>query len=293
MADLYSTLRVSKTADQKTIKSSFRKLAKQYHPDHNPNNKEAQSKFAKISQAYEILSDASKRAQYDRGEIDEEGKPKFQGFDPRSGFNAGNTSYSQRNKTNFGGMNFDTSDIFRDFFGGGMGMGGNPFENTGRPVNKNINVEATISLEDIVKNDKINIKLNNGKKLKIQLPQYVEEGQIIRLRGQGEQQYPGKAGDMLLTLRIKKHPLFEVKNNDLYIDQAIDLQDAILGSKLCVQTLEGKISLTVPEWTSSGKLLRIKGKGLPMKKGGRGDLYIKLQIMLPEGYKKELKALFN
>lgn len=285
MADLYSVLGVARNTDQKQIKSAFRKLAKQYHPDHNPNNKDAQTKFAKISHAYEILSDTAKKAQYDRGEIDEEGKPKYQGFAHN------NSGYTQRTKANFGGMNFDTSDIFKDFFGGGMGS--NSFENTARPANKNINVEATISLEDVISNNKLSLHLSNGKNLKIQLPKYVEEGQVIRLRGQGEQYYPGKSGDMLLTIKIKKHPYFELKGRDLYSEQPIDLQIAVQGGKLSVQTLEGQVSLTIPEWTNSGKLFRLKDKGLPTKKGERGNLYIKLNIMLPVEYKKELKGLFN
>lgn len=289
MADLYSVLGVARSASQKEIKSAFRKLAKQCHPDHNPNNKEAQSKFSKISQAYEILGDSKKKEQYDRGEIDTEGKPVFQGF---NGFNQGNTAYTQSGSANFAGRNFDASDIFRDFFGAGMGRS-NPFDNAKQNLNKNINLEAFVTLEDIVNNNKIDINLNNGKTLKIQLPKYIEEGQIIRLRGQGEHRYTGAPGDALVTLRIKKHSSFEVKNGDLYMDQEIELGQAVNGGKLFVQTLEGKVTIAIPEWTNSGKLFRLKGKGLPLKKNGRGDLYVKLQIILPGEYKKQLKELFN
>lgn len=292
MADLYSVLGVARGASQKEIKSAFRKLAKQFHPDHNPDNKDVENKFSKISQAYEILGNSKKKAQYDKGEIDAEGKPIFQGFEGYNGFNQARGPYTQSGPANFGGRNFDASDIFRDFFGAGMGKS-NPFDNSKQNLNKNISLEVFVTLEDIINNNKIDINLNNGKTLKIQLPKYLEEGQIIRLRGQGEHRYAGAPGDALLTLRIKKHSNFEIKHSDLYMDQEIELGRAVNGGKLFVQTLEGKVAITIPEWTDSGKLFRLKGKGLPMKKGGRGDLYVKLQIILPSEYKKQLKELFN
>lgn len=282
MADLYAELGLSRGASEKEIKSAFRKLAKRYHPDHNPNDKSAQHKFAKISQAYEILSDNTKKAQYDRGEIDSEGKPVFQGF---SGANNSH-NYSS---ANFNGMNFDAGDIFRDLFGTSKGRA-SQFKHA---INKNINAELSISLENIVNNSKIEVALPNGKNVKIQLPKYVEDGQVIRLRGQGEQIYSGAPGDALVTLRIKKHPVFEVQGVDLFMEQKLDLKDAVNGGKLFVETLENKLALNIPPWTDSGKLFRLKDKGLPAKGGERGDLYVKVQISLPKEYETQLKELFN
>lgn len=292
MLNPYSVLGVSKTASEKEIKSAFRKLAKQYHPDHNPNDKSAQDNFAKINQAYEILGDAKKRAQFDRGEIDGDGKPGFQGFTGKANpFNSSGSSGGFNFKSERG---FDASDILRDIFGAAgasdsaFGMGANSSIKAA-----DIAAETSISLQQLIANEKINVRLPNGKALKIQLPKYLEDGQVIRLRGQGERQAFGPSGDALITIKIKKDPLFEVKGRDLYMDLPIQLKDAVQGGKISVASIDGTLAISIPEWSSSGKLFRLKGKGLPTKIGGRADLYIRLLIMLPDKQDKKLKALFN
>ena len=293
MADLYNVLGVAKSATQKEIKSAFRKLAKQYHPDHNPNNKQAQDKFAKINQAYEILGDEEKRRKYDRGEIDSTGKPSFHGFNPGNGSN-----FSWGNP--FGGAgadSFDASDILNNLFGGGRTS---PFsrgrsQTSSQPdlSKKDIHVDVYVSLEDIIKNNKVEAKLANGKVLKVSLPKYLEDGTQVRLRGQGEDIAFGQKGDAIVTFKIAKHNNFELKGRDLYLDQKISLKDAVCGSKVIVNTINGDIALNIPEWTDSGKIFRLKGRGLTLKSGGHGDLYIKILITLPEEHKKQLTDLLN
>lgn len=291
MLNPYSVLGVSKTASEKEIKSAFRKLAKQHHPDHNPNDKSAQDKFSKINQAYEILGDAKKRAQFDRGEIDGEGKPGFQGFTGADPFSSAGSSGGFNFKAERG---FDASDILRDIFGA-SGASGSAFGMGANNSRKGADIaaEAYISLQQLIANEKIEVRLQNGKALKIQLPKYLEDGQVIRLRGQGEKQAFGPSGDALITIKIKKDPIFEVKGRDLYMDLPIQLKDAVQGGKISAETLDGTLAISIPEWSSSGKLFRLKGKGLPTKAGGRADLYIRLLIMLPDKQDKKLKALFN
>lgn len=295
MSNPYSVLGVGKTANEKEIKSAFRKLAKQYHPDRNPKDKTAQDKFAKINQAYEILGDQKKREQFDRGEIDAQGKPGFQGF-------AGTDPYARSGQTGgnpfSGGFNFnadrgfDTSDILRDIFGA-SGARDSSFGSSASAKAADIQGETYITLQQLVANEKIEVRLQNGKILKIQIPSYLEDGQTIRLRGQGAKHSFGTSGDALITIHIKNDPKFNIKNRDLYMDFTVPLKEAVLGGKVPVDTLDGTLSITIPAWTSSGKLLRLKGRGLSTKAGGRADLYIRLLIVLPDTPNENLKALLK
>ena len=299
MRDPYTVLGVARTAKPQEIKSAFRKLAKQYHPDHNKGDKSAQEKFAEINQAYEIIGDKEKKEKFDRGEIDAEGKPVFQGFagggqgqgfgGGRNPFGNGTSHFEFRSGGN--NSNFDAGDIFRDLFGAGNGAnrgGGFSGFGSGRRAQAtqqgaDIHASLSVTLEQIVGADKVEAIFPNGKKLKIKLPDYVEEGQTIRLKGQGEGVPFGRAGDALVTIHIKKHPRFHVEGRALHLDLPVLLKDAVLGAKETVETLDGRISLTIPAWSSSDRVLRLKGKGLPLKTGGRDDLYVHVRIMLPEG----------
>ncbi|WP_297322864.1 J domain-containing protein [uncultured Bartonella sp.] len=299
MRDPYTVLGVARTAKPQEIKSAFRKLAKQYHPDHNKGDKNAQEKFAEINQAYEIIGDKEKKEKFDHGEIDAEGKPIFQGFagggqgqgfgTGRNPFGNGASHFEFRSGGNTGA--FDAGDIFRDLFGSGNGANrGGGFSGFGSRARAqapqqgaDIHASLSVTLEQIVGADKVEAIFPNGKKLKIKLPDYVEDGQTIRLKGQGEAVPLGRPGDALVTIHIKKHPRFHVDGRALHLDLPVALKDAVLGTKEAVETLDGRVALKIPAWSSSDRVLRLKGKGLPLKTGGRDDLYVHVRIMLPEG----------
>lgn len=295
MRDPYSVLGVAKSAKPEEIKSAFRKLAKKYHPDQNKDDPQAQTKFSEINQAYEIIGDKDRRAQFDRGEIDAEGKQTFQGFggggaaggDPFAGFRQGAGQGGFRQGGGFGGA----EDIFSEIFGGGFGGGR---QRASRPA-KGADLSATIfvSLEQVMGAEKVEAVFPNGKNLAIKLPAFVEDGQVIRLKGQGEQPMGGVAGDAMVTVKFKTHPRFEVKGRDLHLDLPVSIKEAVLGGRAEVETLTGRLAVKIPEWSSSDKVLRLKGKGLPVKTGGHADLFVHIRLMLPENGDEALKAFFE
>ncbi|WP_420338583.1 DnaJ C-terminal domain-containing protein [Roseibium sp.] len=315
MRDPYSVLGVAKSASEGDIKKAFRQLAKKYHPDQNKDDPGAQQRFSEVNQAYEIIGDKDKRAQFDRGEIDAEGKQKFQsrGFDGFSGFEdfgaAGGSRGFRSSGGAAGGGGFD--DILNDILGGfggrggargGAGQGASGFSGAGgakarRPsTSKGANADliAAVSLEDILNSGKAQVTLPSGKTVNVTLPKGVVEGEKIRLKGQGHPgDQGGPAGDALIEVRFKTHKLFDVKGSDLHLDLPITLYEAILGAKIRTPTLTGAVNLTIPENTSSGKTMRLKGKGLPTKNGGHGDLLVKIQIMLPPHGDDELDTLMK
>ncbi|WP_428527813.1 DnaJ C-terminal domain-containing protein [Roseibium sp.] len=315
MRDPYSVLGVAKSASEGDIKKAFRQLAKKYHPDQNKDDPGAQQRFSEVNQAYEIIGDKDKRAQFDRGEIDAEGKQKFQsrGFDGFSGFEdfgaAGGSRGFRSSGGAAGGGGFD--DILNDILGGFGGRGGargsagpgaSGFAGAGgakarRPSpskGANADLIAAVSLEDILNSGKAQVTLPSGKTVNVTLPKGVVEGEKIRLKGQGHPgDQGGAAGDALIEVRFKTHKLFDVKGSDLHLDLPITLYEAILGAKIRTPTLTGAVNLTIPENTSSGKTMRLKGKGLPTKNGGHGDLLVKIQIMLPPHGDDELDTLMK
>ncbi|MCQ0986579.1 DnaJ C-terminal domain-containing protein [Jiella marina] len=313
MRDPYSVLGVAKSASEKEIKSAFRKLAKKYHPDANSNDSTAAARFNEANQAYEILGDKEKRAQFDRGEIDADGKPKFQGF-PGGGdpFGAGGPfgggggarsrpgGFEFRSSTN--AEDFDADSIFSSFFDGAFGgsgakrasRGGFSGARAGATKGADITAELTIDLEDVVSGEKVEVGFASGKKLAIRLPAGVEDGKQIRLKGQG-QPAPlagGQPGDALITIRFAPHARFKVEGRDLRCNVSVPLRQAVLGGRVEVETLDGRVALNVPAWSNSGKTFRLRGKGLTTKAGGRGDLFVQMQIILPEG-DRELEALMR
>lgn len=301
MRDPYSVLGVAKTAKPEEVKAAFRKLAKKLHPDQNQNDPKAQEKFAEINQAYEILGDKDKRGQFDRGEIDSEGKPAYQGFgghgaggaqggDPFAGFRRGNQSGGGFQQGGFDGAEDILSSIFGNGFGGNTGN-----RARSRAPSKAPDLKASISvtLEQAAGAEKVEAVFPNGKKLAIKLPKYVEDGQTIRLKGQGESIAGAVDGDALVTINIKKHPRFRQEGRDLHIDLPLPLSDAVLGGRAEVETLSGRVALRIPAWSSSDKTLRLKGKGLPNKTGDAGDLFVHVRIMLPENGDEELESLLR
>ena len=294
MRDPYDVLGVAKNASQKDIKAAFRKLAKKYHPDQNPDDPKAKERFNEANQAYEIIGEEAKRKQFDRGEIGPDGKPRFHDFagqgggDPFAGFRQrggpfGNQSSGRRFE--FRSDGFDAGDIFSEIFG--QQAGGPRPRGQGRggmPPAPDLEATMTVSIEDVVTAAKVTAHFPDGRKLAVKLPAYVEDGQVIRLKGQGElSPFSGERGDALVTIRFAAHPLYRVEGRDLLVDAPVPLQDAVLGGKVAVETPTGKVAVSLPAWSNSGRALRLRGRGLPLKTGGHGDLYAKVQITLPEG----------
>ncbi|ESY32878.1 J domain-containing protein [Mesorhizobium sp. C386A] len=305
MRDPYEVLGVAKNASANDIKSAYRKLAKKYHPDQNPNDPKAKDRFAAANQAYEVVGDEKNRAAFDRGEIDADGKPKFQGFegaagggDPFGGFRrqqgAGGSRFEFRSGRP-GGDPFDgNSDIFSQIFGdafsGARGAGAGDRRQQATAADLNVTLDVTI--EEIATAEKVTAMFPDGRKIAVKLPVYVEDGQTIRLKGQGEQG-PGQPGDALVKIRIRRHPRYRIEGRDLHADLEVALADAVLGAKVPVDTPTGRLAVNIPAWSSSDKVLRLKGRGLPEKAGGHGDLYAHVRIMLPEGGDSELEALMR
>ncbi|WP_336294768.1 J domain-containing protein [Bartonella sp. CB169] len=284
MRDPYTILGVARTAKPQEIKSAFRKLAKKYHPDHNMGDAKAKEKFSEINQAYEIIGDKDKKAQFDRGEIDMEGKPLYQAYGAGENFSNSHNPFSGGAKGfgASGSAGFDASDIFRDLFGRG-GSFSNFSQSNRAQQGAHVRANLSITLEQMVGAEKVEAVFPNGKKLKIKLPDYVEDGQTIRLKGQGEEVAYGQAGDALVTIHIQKHSRLRVEGRALHLDLPVPLKHAVLGAKEEVETLEGRVVLTIPAWSSSDRVLRLKEKGLRLKNGKRDDLYVHVRIMLPEG----------
>ncbi len=288
MRNPYEILGVAKSADEAEIKKAFRKLAKRYHPDSNQDDPKAKDKFAEVNAAHEILGDPQKRAQFDRGEIDAEGKPRFQGFE---GFGAGGA----REGFSFGfgggaspfgraGRGGGGDDIFSQLFGDAMRGGGRTRNSRG----EDIEATLTVDVEDIATEAKQRITLPGGREVEVTLPPGVADGRVVRLRGLGRPGAGGaEPGDLLLTLKIAAQDRYIVEGSDLRLRLPIDLEDAVLGGKVRVPTPTGAVEMNVPAMTNSGRTFRLRGKGLP-KKGGKGDLLVTAEIRLPEGADEEL-----
>jgi len=289
MRDPYDVLGVSRAADAKTVKAAYRRLAKKYHPDQNPDDPKAKERFAEIGQAYEIVGDDKKRAAFDRGEIGADGKPKFAGFgggeDPFAAFRKAGGRGPGGSQFEFrSGAGMD--DVLGDLFG----FGGRGRQGRGAPGG-DVAAALAVTIEEAATAAKVTARFPDGRTLAVKLPAYVEEGTQIRLKGQGEKT-PFGAGDAILTVSIRAHPLFELRGRDLHVDLPVPLAEAVLGGKRPVDTLTGRIALTVPPWSSSDKILRLKGRGMPLKSGGHGDLYVHVRVMLPEG-DHELEAMMR
>src|SRR3954471_22723943 len=302
MRDPYEVLGVQRGASAAAIKSAYRKLAKKHHPDANKNDPKSAARFSEVNSANEIIGDEAKRKQFDRGEIDAEGKPRFQGFpggDPRArGGRAspGFESFSFRTGGGpgggfEGGAGFE--DILKSMFGGGARSGGTTFEDSPFGADLDLSVAMTVSLEESVKGGEKRVRLPTGKELNIKIPAGVVAGQQIRLKGQGETAPGHPPGDLLITISIAPHAFFKVDGSDLRVELPITLYEAVLGAKVRAPTLGGAVDLSIPKNTSSGRTFRLKGRGLPKAGGGSGDLYFTTRIMLPDGNDADLEALMQ
>ena len=293
--DYYEILGVSKDADAKEIKKAYRKLAMKYHPDKNKNNPEAEAKFKEITVAYDVLSDPEKRKKYDRM-----GHETFeQGFDTHNfNFNADNFAdlgdifgdiFGGGGRGFKGGFSF--SDIFGNFTNAGGGNFSRGFQQ--RTKGQNISTELKIPFSEAVKGSERVIRLSNGKEIKVKIPQGVKDGQKIKLKGQG---YPsrdgGDNGDLIITLSVYNNTEYEIDGINLKKSFTIDLRTALQGGKVDIPTLWGTISLKIPPKTSSSKVFKIPGFGI-RKKSYKGDLFIKLEIKIPDISDKKIKKIVN
>jgi DnaJ-class molecular chaperone len=315
MRDPYDVLGVSKGASSAEVKNAFRKLAKKLHPDANKHDPSAASRFTELNAAYEILGEEGKRKAFDRGEIDAEGKPRFQGFEGFGGrgrgagsgraghfetFAWGSDGFPQGSSRGFGGFG-GFEDILKEAFRGGMGgaargrAGGFEQENFGGGVNGasgDVAAALTISLPEAAHGVKKRVQLPTGKEVEVKIPAGLAEGQQIRLKGQGAAGSGGHAGDVLITVSIAPHALFAREGADLRLELPITLYEAVLGAKVRVPTLDGAVELAIPAGTDSGRTFRLKGRGFPGR-DGKGDLLATARIALPERCDGELDELMR
>lgn len=272
--DPYLELGVSRGATGDEIRKVFRKLAKQLHPDQNPGDKAAEERFKRVSAAFDILGDEEKRKKFDRGEIDADGRETMGGFRPGGGGGFGGRG---------GGGEFegvDLNDLFEMFGRNANARGGGFGGFGGAQRGSDLRAEVQIDVEEAVRGGRKRIIFSDGRNVDITIPKGAEEGQVLRLKGQGA---PGRSGsgDALIELKIAPHPVYRREGNNLVMDLPITVPDAVLGAKVEAPTPDGPVKVTVAPGSNSGGLLRLKGKGLPAG-GSRGDLMVRLMVMLPD-----------
>ena len=284
MADPYKTLGVARDATEADIKKAYRKLAKELHPDRNKDNPKASERFSTVTNAYDLLNDKDKRARFDRGEIDGDGNPAAPfGFGGGGGRpQPGGGFRSEGYETGAGGA--DMSDIFEGLFGGAQRGGGGGFSGGfGRrpqPRGENAAYRLQVPFVEAATLEPQRVTLADGKTLDLKLPAGVESGTQMKLAGKGEQG-PGGAGDAILTIEIQPHKFFTRDGDDVRLDLPITLAEAVLGGSIKAPTVDKPVMLTIPKGTTSGKTLRLKGKGFHKKGGTRGDQLVTLMIDIP------------
>ncbi|MEG8014454.1 DnaJ C-terminal domain-containing protein [Sphingomonas sp. 22R3R2A-7] len=282
MADPYKTLGVARDSTEADIKKAYRKLAKELHPDRNKDNPKASERFSQVTNAYDLLNDKDKRARFDRGEIDGDGNPAAPfGFGGGGGGRAqpGGGFRSEGYET--GGP--DMSDIFEGLFGGAQRGGGGFSSGFGRraqPKGENVAYRLQVPFVEAATLEPQRVTLADGKTLDLKLPAGVETGTQMKLGGKGEPG-PGGAGDAILTIDVQPHRFFTRDGDDVRIDLPISLAEAVLGGSIKAPTVDKPVMLTIPKGTTSGKTLRLKGKGFHKKGGGRGDQLVTLMIDIP------------
>jgi DnaJ-class molecular chaperone len=278
MADPYSTLGIARGASDADIKKAYRKLAKELHPDKHPNDPAASDRFSKVTSAYDLLSDKDKRARFDRGEIDGDGNPAAP-----FGYGAGGAR-SQAGGFPGGGFQgggADFGDIFEGLFGGRAGArGGSPFGRSAPAKGANIAYRLAVTFEDAATLKPQRITLGDGKTIDVKLPAGVETGTQMRLSGKGEPG-PGGAGDAIITIEVGSHAFYKRDGDAVRLDLPVALSEAVLGGPVKVPTVDGPVMLNVPPGSSSGKVLRLRGRGFTAKAGTRGDQLVTLMVEVP------------
>lgn len=301
MEDPYRLLNVSRQAGQAAIKAAYRELAKRLHPDRNPGDSRAEQRFKQITQAYELLRDPAKRAQFDRGLIDADGKPKFGmgGF----GFGQGGGAKSARE-----GAFRDSEGLFEKIFAGAFGRGaaggfgpaGGPgvggAQSAGqaggrqrvRGIDRRYGVEIDFLLAVRGGRQRVDV---GDRTFEVEVPPGTQDGKVLRLKGQGTPgPYGGPAGDALVTIAVRAHPHFSLQGKDIHLELPISLPEALSGAKVTVPTIDGSVRITVPPGSNSGRSLRLKGRGVAIPGEVRGDQYVRLLVMLPDRPDPELAA---
>jgi DnaJ-class molecular chaperone len=285
--DPYEVLGVKKNASEEEIRNAYRALAKSYHPDLNPGDASAESRFKDVQGAYDVVGDPKTRAKFDSGEIDASGQERparqyYRDFADGGGPGAHHYTFRDGQKPE----DFeDLSDFFSHAFGDRPGRGGTA-------AGRDVRYELTVDFLDAVNGAKKRVIMPDSKALDISIPLGTIDGQVLRLRGKG---LPGSgnghAGDALVTLRVMPHRLFRREGNDIHVDLPITLGETVLGAKVDVPTPTGSVVLTIPANSNTGKVLRLRGKGVPNRRDdGRGDLYVALRVVLPEKADAELKS---
>jgi DnaJ-class molecular chaperone len=303
MRSPYDVLGLQKGANEAEVKKAFRRAAKLHHPDQNPHDPKATERFAEINSAYEILGDTAKRGQFDRGEIDAAGKPKFQGFGGGAPHGAtghpGSADDIFRQFRNMGGApgggagGFDASDIFGRMFNDTAQRSRGPQARPQPQPGADAQVNLSVTLEEIASGEPRRIRLPTGRDLEVAIPKNITDGMTVRLRSQGYSSPTGGGpGDAMLTIRIQPHDRFTVEGSDLRTRLSVSLEDAVLGGPIVVPTLGGGVEMAIPAMTSGGRTFRLKGKGLPGK-DSTGDLYATVDIALPKQPDAALTALMR
>ena len=278
----YEVLGVKPDASEEHIRGSYRKLAKKYHPDLNPGNKQAEARFKEITAAYDLLSDKEKRARFDRGEIDASGAERPEHAYPRyGGFAEGAPGTRYEFHSAEGMAPEDLDDLFA-FFGRGA-RGNAPRRGA------DLHFALTVDFLTAINGGRQRLSLAPDRNLDVTIPPGVHDGQVLRLQGQGA---PGRSGgpvgDALIEIHVAPHSFFRREGDDIYLDLPVTLAEAVLGGKVMVPTPTGTVSMTIPANTNTGRVLRLKGKGAPHPGGTRGDQYVTLKVVLPDGGDAEL-----
>jgi curved DNA-binding protein len=286
--DYYKTLGINKTATQKDIKTAYRKLARKFHPDLNPNDKDAKRNFQQINEANEVLSDPEKRKKYDQYGKDWQHAEQFENSKQQQG----QSSYSRGQSYSGEQSGGDFSDFFEAMFGGSTGAG------RSRQIKfrgEDYNAELHLDLTDAFKSHKQTLTVN-GKNIRISIPAGIENGQIIKIPGHGGQgKNGGPNGDLYITFSIANYPGIKRLGSNLYTTVDLDLYTAVLGGEITIDTLNGKVKLKVKSETQNGAKVKLKGKGFPVYKneGQFGDLFITYSIKIPTNLNEKQKKLFT
>ncbi|KPH81530.1 DnaJ C-terminal domain-containing protein [Bosea vaviloviae] len=304
MRDPYQILGVARTATEAEIKKAYRRRAKDLHPDRNRDDPKAQDRFSELNGAYEIVGDEAKRKQFDAGQIDAEGKPKFQGFE---GMGAGRGGRAGGFEFNFGqggrghpfgagagagaGAGFDPADIFGSLFGDAARRQGQARAEAHKPPEQSFTLEVTLA--QAVSGATRRVRLPGGREVEVTIPEGVTDGKVMRLRGLGQTDpHSGQTGDVLMTIKVKPDPRFVAEGNDLRTRVTVPLAQAVLGGPIHVPTLTGTVEMKIPPLTGTTRSFRLRGKGLKAEGGAAGDLFVAIDIEMPES-DAELTALMK
>jgi DnaJ-class molecular chaperone len=288
MRDPYQILGVKKTATAEEIKAAYRALAKKLHPDLNPGKKEIEQKFKEVTAAYDLLSDATTRGKFDRGEMDAMGNDRGfggrrpPGGDPFAAHNFGGGFQGPRGGQQDPFSHF-SDDLFADLFGGGRKRGTDHPRDNAQNKGADVTYALTVGFVDACMGIEQKVTLSSGKTVKVLIPAGTEDGAKLRLRDQGQAGNGSGSGDAIIAISVAAHPYFSRKNRDIYLETPIGIHEAILGAQITVPTLDGSVAVKVPPHSNSGTLLRLKRRGIPASGGSHaGDFFVRLKVILPE-----------